>query len=231
MGWGQDMNFVANFSLSASRRPIFGLSVCDLDWNSSLSFVDELTRVPAQHTVISFLTASNAKRTLADPEYREALSNHLLFPQGSGMDSASLAAHGARFPSTLSAAEFVPALLTYMDKPKRVGLIGDDADSLDVARRILSEHTPWHEFHVLSAPDLNTTSLDLLLVGMQMTDQDAWVHRHVRENDARLVITVGKLFDTLAGKVPQVPELLVKLRLSWLYRLCLEPHRLLPRRR
>jgi UDP-N-acetyl-D-mannosaminuronic acid transferase (WecB/TagA/CpsF family) len=225
------MSFVANFALNASRRPIFGLPVCDLDWNSSLSFVDELTRVPAQHTVISFLTASNAKRTLADPEYRAALSNHLFFPQGSGMDSASLAAHGARFPSTLSAQEFVPALLTYMDKPKRVGLIGDDADSLDIARRALSQHTPWHDFQIVDSTGLNAASLDLLLVGIQMTDQDAWVHRHVRESDARLVITVGKLFDALAGKVPQVPELLVKLRLSWLYRLCLEPHRLLPRRR
>lgn len=225
------MSFVANFALNASRRPIFGVPVCDLDWNSALSFVDELTRVPAQHTIISFLTASNAKRTLADPEYREALSGHLVFPQGSGMDSASLVAHGAKFPSILSPMEFVPALLTYMDNPKRIGLIGDDAESLEVARRSLMRHTPWHEFHVVTAPELDAASFDLLLVGLQMTDQDAWVHRHVREDSARLVITVGKLFDMLAGKIPQVPELLVKLRLGWLYRLCLEPHRLLPRRR
>ena len=197
------MSFMAMYSLEASRRTVYGVSVCDLDWNSTLSFVNELTFVSHAQTVIAFLSSEKAKRLSRDPGYRAALSHQLVFPEGKGMDDASQAAHGVKFPMTTNSEDFVPALLTYMDVPKRVGLIGADALMVENAAEALSRHAPWHSFIALptaNAADETTYSkhnqlqnlkLDVVLIAMETPEQEKWALTHLRMEDARLVIAVG----------------------------------------
>ena len=138
------MNVVSNMAVFSSRRPIFGLQVCDLDWSEAFTFVSALADVPIGQTAIFFLNAHNANLMLKDRAYREALSRHLVLPEG--IDFASLAMHGRTFPANLSGNDFVPALLTYMTTPKRIGLVGGRKDVLERAREGLAGHAPWHEF-------------------------------------------------------------------------------------
>lgn len=217
-----DMDVSADFALLASRRTVFGLPVCDLDWNSALSFVTDLMSIPTGQTVISFLNAENAKRLQHDCEYRAALSSQLLFPEGSGMDAASLAIHGVKFPSRMSSEDFVPALLTYMDRPKRIGLIGEQPVVVEKAVKALSKHAPWHEFIAVPVAEARIADhgLDIILVGMRTPEQEKWTHSHIRKDDARLVVTVGRLFDVASGRQPKMPEIVSRLRLKWLYRFC-----------
>ncbi|MBL0370706.1 WecB/TagA/CpsF family glycosyltransferase [Rhizobium sp. KVB221] len=235
------MNIVSNMAVFSSQREVFGLPVCDLDWSEAFSFVSALADVPIGQTVISFLNAHNANIMLKDPDYRETLERHLVLPDGIGVDLASLAAFGKTFPANLNGTDFVPALLTYMTTPKRIGMVGAKPEVLRRARAAFEAHAPWHEFIAVSdgyfgeensaelAKEITRHKLDILLVAMGTPRQEKWIDRYIRPEHARLVIGVGALFDFVGGEVPRAPEHLRRLRVEWLFRFMQEPRRLAAR--
>ncbi|MGV3550712.1 WecB/TagA/CpsF family glycosyltransferase [Rhizobium sp.] len=232
------MNVVSNMAVFSSRRPIFGLQVCDLNWSEAFTFVSALSDVPIGQTAISFLNAHNANLMLKDHAYREVLNRHLVLPDGVGVDIASLAMHGRMFPANLNGTDFVPALLTYMTRPKKIGLVGGRKDVLERAREGFANHAPWHEFVAIhdgffteeQSPDvadmIAREKLDILLVAMGTPKQEMWIDRHIRPEHARLVFGVGALFDFMAGEVSRASPKARTLRVEWLHRFRLEPKRL-----
>ena len=232
------MNLIANFALLASRRDILGLPVCDFGWTGALSFLDQLASLPFSQTTVSFLNAHNANIMLRDADYREALQGHLVLPDGVGMDMASSVLHGSPFPANLNGTDFIPALLTYIERPKRIGLLGAAPGVVEAAAKNLAAHAPWHEVVVIAdgffdkarseavIERIENAGLDILIVGMGTPLQEKWVSEHVRPQHARLVLTVGALFDFMAGAVPRAPAMVRRLRLEWFYRMAIEPRRL-----
>ncbi|MDE1991628.1 MAG: WecB/TagA/CpsF family glycosyltransferase [Rhizobiaceae bacterium] len=232
------MNLIANFAVLASRRMIFDLPVCDLNWEDALTFINELASLPVGQTVISFVNAHNMLLMLRDADYRDVLAHHLVLPDGIGLDIASRAAHGVSFPANLNGTDFVPALLTFMERPKRIGLIGGRPDVIEKAAQKFSEHAPWHEFVVIAdgyfgnagndhvKAEIARQKLDVLIVGMGTPLQEKWVAENIGPQHARLVLTVGALFDFVSGTVPRAPKLVRALRSEWMFRLAQEPNRL-----
>lgn len=232
------MNLIANFAVLASRRTIFDVPVCDLGWDDALVFINELASLPVGQTVIAFANAHNMLMTLRDGEYRNILLQNLVLPDGVGLNIASKIAHGAPFPANLNGTDFVPALLTFMENRRRVGLIGGRREVVEKAAAKFRQHAPWHEFIVISdgyfdkddprelIDELNRQKCDILIIGMGTPLQEKWTHRHVRADHARLVLTVGALFDFVSGTVPRAPQTVRAMRLEWAYRLLQEPGRL-----
>lgn len=232
------MTIVANFALLASRRTIFDLPVCDLDWESALSFTDELAALPVGQTVISFVNAHNANLMVKQADYQNVLQNQFVLPDGIGMDIASWFLHGERFPANLNGTDFVPALMTYMARPKRIGLIGATTPVVQKAAERFAQQCPWHTFVAISdgyldhegslevVKRIEELQLDVLLVCMGTPRQEKWVAEYIKPEHARVVLTGGALFDFVSGTVPRAPHLIRKLRLEWVYRLWQEPQRL-----
>lgn len=232
------MNLIANFAVLASRRTIFDVPVCDLGWDDALIFINELASLPVGQTVIAFANAHNMLMTLRDGEYRNILLQNLVLPDGVGLNIASKIAHGAPFPANLNGTDFVPALLTFMENRRRVGLIGGRREVVEEAAAKFRQHAPWHEFTVISdgyfdkedprelIDELNRQKCDILIIGMGTPLQEKWAHRHVRADHARLVLTVGALFDFVSGSIPRAPHTVRAMRLEWAYRLLQEPGRL-----
>lgn len=232
------MNIVANMAVFSSHRQVFGLPVCDLNWAEAFDFVSALAEMPTGQTSIAFLDAHNANLMLKDPSYRAVLERYLVLPDGIGVDMASLATGGRIFPADLNGRDFVPALMTYMTRPKRVGLLGAGPRTLEKARQNFQAHAPWHEFIAVHdgcfddgdsariAAEMERQDLDILLVAMGTPRQEQWAAAHLGPEHARLVITVGALFDVVAGEVPRAPRLLCTLRMEWLFRMLREPKRL-----
>ena len=232
------MNLVANFAVLTSRRMIFDLPVCDLDWEDALAFINELTSLPSGQTVISFVNAHNMLLMLRDGDYRDVLAQNLVLPDGVGLDIASRVAHGVPFPANLNGTDFVPALLTFMDRPKRIGLVGGHRHVIEKAAENFRRHAPWHEFIVIAdgyfgaaggelvAAEISRRRLDVLIVGMGTPLQEKWAAEHIKPHHARLVMTVGALFDFVSGTVPRAPALVRATRFEWAYRLAQEPGRL-----
>ncbi|TCL75653.1 WecB/TagA/CpsF family glycosyltransferase [Rhizobium sp. BK251] len=232
------MNLIANFAVLASRRTIFDIPVCDLGWDEALTFTSELASLPVGQTIISFVNAHNLLLAVRDEEYRDVLSRTLVLPDGIGLDLASHVAHGSSFPANLNGTDFVPALLTFMESPRRIGLIGGRPEVLESAGQRLRAHTPWHEFIGISdgffdkddssavTDEVARQRLDILIVGMGTPLQEKWVYNNIRPEHARLVLTVGAFFDFASGAVPRAPKVVRTLRLEWSYRLLQEPRRL-----
>jgi exopolysaccharide biosynthesis WecB/TagA/CpsF family protein len=232
------MNLIANFAVLASRRAIFDLPVCDLGWDDALVFINELLSVPVGQTSISFVNAHNMLMTLRDSEYRAILAQNLVLPDGIGLNIASKIAHGSPFPANLNGTDFVPALLTFMEQPRRVGLIGGKPEVVERAAANFRRHAPWHEFIVISdgyfdkddasdvVAEIERRKPDILIVGMGTPLQEKWAYHTIRSDHARLVLTVGALFDFVSGTVPRAPKIVRAMRLEWAYRLVQEPARL-----
>ncbi|MDX3926353.1 MAG: WecB/TagA/CpsF family glycosyltransferase [Shinella sp.] len=232
------MNLFSGNTIAASRRDILGVAVCDFGWAEAFAFAEDAASMPIGQTVIAFINANNANLMMRDPQYRAALDRQIVFPDGHGVDIASLVFHGKKFPANLNGTDFVPALLTYIAAPKRVALIGTRPETLLRATENFRRHAPWHDFIPVSDGffDKNDSAAvmekvrearpDILLVAMGSPVQEKWIDRHVGPGHARLVISVGALFDFMAGDVPRASETVRRLRLEWLFRLLLEPSRL-----
>jgi exopolysaccharide biosynthesis WecB/TagA/CpsF family protein len=231
------MNLVSG-NITASQRDILGLPVCDLGWADAFAFAEEVATMPFGQSVIAFINAGNANLMMRDPEYRAVLERQIVLPDGDGVDIASMVFHGRRFPANLTSIAFVPALLTYIAKPMRVALIGAQSETLLRAADTLRQHTPWHEFLPIAdshfdegqsdaiMEQVRAADVDILLVSMGSPAQEKWIDRHVGPGHARLVLSLGPLFDALAGSTPPMPETIRRFRLGWLYRLVKEPSRL-----
>jgi N-acetylglucosaminyldiphosphoundecaprenol N-acetyl-beta-D-mannosaminyltransferase len=66
----------------------------------------------------------------------------------------------------------------------------------------------------------------VLLVGMGMPAQEAWIARHIGALAAPAILPVGAAFDYEAGVQKAAPRLLGRLGLEWLFRLLSDPARL-----
>ena len=77
---------------------------------------------------------------------------------------------------------------------------------------------------------INQSGAKVLILGMGMPLQELWIAENKDKlSSARVVIAGGAIIDYLSGCVKRSPEIFVRLRLEWLYRLCREPQRLIGR--
>lgn len=221
-----------------SYRHLFGLELCDLGWDDALAHIRSLVDARGRQTVLSFLNAHNANLMLSDPNYRAALGRQMVFPDGIGVNIASRLLNGTVFPANLNGTDFVPALLTYITEPRRIGFVGARPHVLAHAVEALQHHAPWHTFVPISdgffekencqdvLANIKAAQLDILIVAMGTPLQEVWVDRNIRAEHATLVITVGALLDFVSGTVSRAPPRWRRAGLEWLYRLRLEPTRL-----
>lgn len=76
---------------------------------------------------------------------------------------------------------------------------------------------------------INDSRADILLIGMGFPIQEEFVLKHNKKLNVSLIWFVGGLFDYVSGNKPRAPYFLRKIRLEWLFRLFLEPGRMLYR--
>ncbi|MEI2297970.1 WecB/TagA/CpsF family glycosyltransferase [Ensifer sp. MJa1] len=221
-----------------SKRLILGMPVADFGWANAFAFASDALSRSAGQTSLAFLNANNANLMMKDAAYREVLTRQVVFPDGHGVDIASYLFYGRMFPANLNGTDFVPALLTYVDRPLRIAMIGARPRVLAHAAENFRKHAPWHVFLPVSdgffdraksaeiLAEVRALKADILLVAMGSPGQEKWVDAHVGPQDAKLVITVGALFDFVAEEFPRAPKFLRRLRLEWFFRLAMEPRRM-----
>jgi len=89
---------------------------------------------------------------------------------------------------------------------------------------------PFSEAGEMEDPEvierINSTTPDVVWVGLGTPKQDYWVARHRPYLNASVLIAVGAAFDFHTGRVKQAPEWMMRTGLEWLFRFCMEPRRL-----
>lgn len=163
----------------------------------------------------------------------------LIVNDGIAMDMAARLLHGERFRENLNGTDFCPAFLSSLSRPHRLFLVGGQPHVAERAARVIRERYGHNVvgcadgFGQLRDPELpariNASGAEIVLVALGNPRQEAWIKEHHSHLDAKLVIGVGALLDFLSGNVRRAPGWIRRIRCEWLYRLALEPKRLLKR--
>lgn len=74
--------------------------------------------------------------------------------------------------------------------------------------------------------DINRQEPHILILGMGMPIQEAWLADHLGRLRVNVALTGGAVFDYVSGRRRITPEAFRRLRLEWLYRWIEEPRRL-----
>ena len=220
-----------------AKRDILGIAVAAADARRATSCVAEAISKDA-FLKVAFLNAHNANLTREHPALKDALSSSLVLSDGLGIDLASKVLHGTKFPENLNGTDFVPGMIRDLATPLHIALVGGRPGVAEKARDALAAIAPQHRFDVLEngfMDDTREAALlkrlaherpDLLIVAMGTPRQELWIERHISARHCKVAMSVGALFDFLAGEVPRAPTLLRTLRQEWIFRLALEPSRM-----
>ncbi|NGY37407.1 WecB/TagA/CpsF family glycosyltransferase [Flavobacterium sp. XN-5] len=73
---------------------------------------------------------------------------------------------------------------------------------------------------------VNAFQPDVLFVGMTAPKQEKWSYQHKDQLDAKIICSVGAVFDFYAGTVDRPSPFWIQLRLEWFIRLIKEPRRM-----
>jgi len=74
--------------------------------------------------------------------------------------------------------------------------------------------------------DINQREPHILVLGMGMPIQEAWLVDHLSRLRVNVALTGGAVFDYVSGRSRMTPDVFWRLKLEWLYRWLTEPRRL-----
>lgn len=162
-----------------------------------------------------------------------------LLNDGVGLDIAALLKHGRRYKANLNGTDFVPAFLKKLPTRHRLFLFGGQPGiakkaALVIERDIGQQVVGCMDGYTPLAADalcrqINESGAEIVLVALGNPLQEAWIRAHMHALDAPLLIGVGALFDFLSGETRRAPAWVQAIRCEWIFRLSLEPRRLLRR--
>jgi beta-1,4-glucosyltransferase len=159
---------------------------------------------------------------------------------GVGMDIAARLFHRDCFKENLNGTDFVPFLFRQSSTPLRVFMVGGKPGVLEKAAQYVTQHLgqviagtcdgyEGIKNNTQIIESINLSQADVVLVALGNPIQEKWILDHRQTLNATILGGVGALFDFWAGNKPRAPVFVQKVRLEWLYRLILEPRRLIRR--
>lgn len=160
---------------------------------------------------------------------------------GIGMDLASVLIHRRRFAQNLNGTDFIPYLCAQSVRPLRFFLLGSRPGvAVQAARHLVEKlgqqvvgtcdgYGEYAEAGDGLVARINASGAEVVLVAFGNPGQEAWILDHCAACDAPVMFGVGALLDFLSGNARRAPPWMRTLHLEWLFRLCLEPRRLLKR--
>lgn len=166
-----------------------------------------------------------------NPEYKNILNKaKLALPDGIGvMWGAWLM--GKPLQQRITGADFVKSLCNHVSKqPITVGFLGAGPNVAEKTSECLQKLYPGLKVGLAAgewSEELKNKKVDILFVAFGSPKQEIWISGHLSDLPAKVVIGVGGAFDFISGKVPRAPEVLRKLGLEWLFRLVIQPWRII----
>lgn len=184
-----------------------------------------------------YLNAHCVNMSFSDSEYRAILNRaDLLYPGGKAVVLASRIFSGS-FQERVNILDFFDDLAERLIKKNvTVFLLGNTKQIVEKTEEVLKARG----LRVLGSRDgffseaegaevirtINSLKPDILMVGMGVPKQEAWIDAHKFELNVHLFWGVGAAFDWLSGTRKMAPAWMVDLCLEWLHRLFQQPKRL-----
>ena len=190
---------------------------------------------------IAFLNAHCVNVAAKDDSYSAALERaEMVLSDGIGVEIAARM-EGSTIRENLNGTDFVPKLLAVAAKRgQSVFLLGGKPGTAERAANKLQQMTPGLRIagtrdgysgaeDQAAIKQINASGADILLVALGVPLQELWIDRNFEALNARLCLSVGGLFDFLAGNVSRAPKFVRQARMEWGWRLLMEPRRMAKR--
>ena len=176
-----------------------------------------------------------------DPEFKKALlKSDILLPDGVGIVFASKFINGKKIKK-IAGADLHEYLLKKMEMEKgSCFYLGSSETNLErIKERLAREYPsikvacyspPYKEKfdkrdNILMKEAINSFKPDVLFVGMTAPKQEKWAIENRNLLDAKLICSIGAVFDFYGGTVTRPTRVFVDHGLEWLGRLINEPKR------
>lgn len=206
-------------------------------------FSGNLNSIPSSSkTVINTINQYSFCVAERDEEFKKALkSSDILLPDGVGIVAAVKSITGYNLKK-ISGTDLHENLLERLNGRKgRCFYLGSNETTLNKIKERLKVEYPYITFETFSPPykeqfsdeensemltAINLFKPDVLFVGMTAPKQEKWVTAHKAEIDAKIICSIGAVFDFYAGTVKRPSQFWINLGLEWFIRLCKEPNRM-----
>ncbi len=220
--------------------PIMGVNIAVMRRDEALRHIDDAFSNGTPLTV-AFANANLLNIARTNPAFRDVLAGFLVLNDGIALDLASRVIHGRAFPDNLNGTDFIPSFLRSTPHQLRVYILGGAPGVAETSLRKLALTYPRHTFVGAHSGFFEETDIenivrairglkaDILLIGMGNPKQEWWLAQHLHETGCKIGFAIGAFIDFSAGNVARAPQIFRTLRIEWLFRLALEPKRLLKR--
>ena len=171
-------------------------------------------------------------------DFEKALLDHatIIIPDGMGVEKGA-SMLGYKMHGTITGVDFVQQLFTYANEMhKSVFLFGAKAEVLTALTGKLKKEYPnvtiagaidgYVEDKDAIMEEIAKAKPDIVLIALGIPKQELLIYKHLHAFDKGIFVGVGGSFDVLSGKKERAPEIFVKCKLEWVYRVAKEPKRL-----
>ena len=189
---------------------------------------------------IFFLNLECLRLALEDAEYRKILeAAALVLPDGVALSLATRW-YGGRMKENCNGTDLMPLILrAAAEKGKKVFFFGAREGVASEAARKLTAEIPslqivgsapgYFQNHEEMIRKINASGADILVTGMGTPLQEKWIAQHRQALSPQLCIGAGALFDWLSCRLQRAPQWIRALSLEWLWRIFIEPRRMVKR--
>lgn len=192
---------------------------------------------------LHFATVHTVVESQENERLRDALSQGLIQPDG--MPLVWLGRAAGRPVERVCGPDFMPALIEHGIRTGRTHFFYGGAPGVPeaLAARLSARYpglkvagTVSPPFRALSRDEedaivaqINAAAPDYVWVGLGTPKQDLWLAANRSRLHASALLAVGAAFDVFAGRRRRAPRWMQRTGTEWIYRLAMEPRRLLSR--
>jgi len=203
-------------------------------FNSSLDKADY-----SEKTLINTFSPNSYGLATKDPFFKEALRNtDILVLDGVGIALGSLFLHGKNIKKIAGQDCFDYFTAKGNENHWKIFFMGSSPKTLEKITTRLKQEYPNIQTAVYSPPfkpefseednlqiieSINAFKPDVLFVGLTAPKQEKWSYQHKNQLNARVISTIGNVFDWYAGNSKRPAPIWIKLRLEWFVRIFMRP--------
>ena len=206
-------------------------------------FSDDLDKLPVSSQVtINTINQYSFCVAQEDKEFKKALNDSdVLLPDGIGIVLALKFTTGQNIKKISGTDMHNHLLLKLNTTGGKCFYMGSSEKTLDKIKQRLTIEYPNIICETYSPPfkdtfsdedndliieRINNFSPDVLFVGMTAPKQEKWSMEQKSKINAKLICSIGAVFDFFAGTVERPGQVWINLGLEWFIRLCSEPKRM-----
>ncbi|MBC5992528.1 WecB/TagA/CpsF family glycosyltransferase [Pontibacter sp. SD6] len=206
-------------------------------------FTGSLNTLPFhQKTLVNTINQYSYCIAEGDAEFKNSLlKSDVLLPDGIGIVAASRFIKGKKIFKIAGADLHQHLLKKLAISGGRCFYLGSSEETLSKIKKRLAVDFPSVQVGTYSPPfkanfseedsedmifRVNVFKPDVLFIGMTAPKQEKWAFEHKENLDAKMICSIGAVFDFYSGRIKRPGKLWIKFGLEWLVRLVKEPKRM-----